>query len=231
VIPLRDEGFFSWRVSPGEMDRLWSEGWRHFGPMFYRYSRAHHDGRLMDVRPLRVSLDRFRLSRSQRRVLARNRDLTVRVRPTLIDETRRVLFDSHKKRFAENVPEALEDFLGPDPARGPCLSLELGVYRGPRLVAASYFDVGHNAVSSVYAFFDLEESRRSPGILTMLHEITWARDRGCRFYYPGYAYAQPSHYDYKKQFAGIEWFDWQSWQPIRPTPPHRDTPAPDAGGP
>jgi arginine-tRNA-protein transferase len=214
VIPLRDEGFFSWRVSPGEMDRLWAEGWRHFGPMFYRYAHANHHGEIMDVRPLRVVLDRFRFSRSQRRVMARNRDLAVRIRPTLIDDTRRALFDQHKTRFTENVPESLEDFLGPDPARGPCLNLELGVYRGSRLIAASYFDVGHDAISSVYACFDLAEGRRSPGILTMLHEITWARDRGCRFYYPGYAYTQPSHYDYKKQFTGAEWFDWGSWRPI-----------------
>ena len=214
VIPLLDEGFFSWRVAPADMDRLWSNGWRHFGPMFYRYARANHNGVVMDVRPLRIALARFQTTRSQRRILGRNRDLTIRVRPTLIDDQRRSLFEVHKKRFNENVPEALEDFLGPDPARGPCLNLELGVYRKDRLLAASYFDVGSEAVSSVYAFFDPTEARRSLGILTMLHEISWALDRGCAFYYPGYAYAQPSHYDYKKNFIGIEAYDWEGWNSL-----------------
>jgi arginyl-tRNA--protein-N-Asp/Glu arginylyltransferase len=211
VTPLLDEGFFSWRVTPDEIDRLWSEGWRHFGPMFYRYARANHGGRIMDVRPLRITLEQFVPTKSQRRVLRKNEGLGVRVRPTMIDDTRRALFHAHRRRFVENIPDALEDFLGPDPARGPCLNLEIGVYAGARLLAASYLDIGRTAVSSVYGFFDPRESRRSLGILTMLHEIAWAQARGCRYYYPGYAYAQPSHYDYKKQFVGLEWYDWRKW--------------------
>jgi leucyl-tRNA---protein transferase len=212
MTPLLDEGFFSWRVTPDEMDRLWSEGWRHFGPMFYRYARATHGGQIMDVRPLRITLDKFAPTRSQRRILRKNEGLSMRVRPTTIDDTRRALFHAHRRRFTENIPDALEDFLGPDPARGPCLNLEIGVYDGRRLLAASYLDVGRTAVSSVYGFFDPRESRRSLGILTMLHEIAWARARGCRYYYPGYAYEQASHYDYKKQFAGLEWYDWKRWK-------------------
>jgi arginine-tRNA-protein transferase len=195
------------------MDRLWSEGWRHFGPLFYRYAQAHHGGRLMDVRPLRIDLARFQASRSQRRVHRKNADLNVHVQPPRIDDIRRSLFHRHKERFVENVPESLEDFLGAEPSIGPCLTLEVGLYTGHRLVAASYMDVGATAVSSIYAFFDPVEESRSLGIATMLAEMAWARDRGCQYYYPGYAYTQPSHYDYKKQFHGLESYDWEAWRP------------------
>ncbi|MGI8603149.1 MAG: arginine-tRNA-protein transferase [Verrucomicrobiales bacterium] len=214
MTPLLDEGFLSWRVTPEEMDRLWSEGWRHFGPMFYRYPRANHGGQIMDVRPMRVALAQFSPSKSQRRILRRNKDLRTRIRPTVIDETRRRLFQQHRSRFAENVPDRLEDFLGVDPGHGPCLNVEIALYLGERLIAASYLDIGLHAVSSVYAFFDLTEHRRSLGILTILHEIGWARERECQFYYPGYAYAQQSHYDYKKKFAGIQSYDWKEWAPL-----------------
>lgn len=213
VTPVKDEGFIAWQVPPAEMDRLWSEGWRHFGPLFYRYAQAQHGGRLMDVRPLRVNLELFQPSRSQRRVHRKNADLTMRVQPPHIDELRRALFHRHKARFVENVPDSLEDFLGVEPSIGPCLTLEVGLYAHDRLVAASYMDVGAGAVSSIYAFFDPIEEDRSLGIATMLAEMAWARDRGCRYYYPGYAYAQPSHYDYKKQFSGLESFDWEAWRP------------------
>ena len=213
VTPVKDEGFIAWQVPPAEMDRLWSEGWRHFGPLFYRYAQAQHGGRVLDVRPLRIDLEAFQPSRSQRRVHRKNADLAVRVQPPHIDELRRSLFHRHKARFIENVPDCLEDFLGAEPSIGPCLTLEVGLYSGDRLVAASYMDVGAAAVSSIYAFFDPMEENRSLGIATMLAEMTWARDRGCRYYYPGYAYAQPSHYDYKKQFSGLESFDWETWRP------------------
>jgi len=214
VTPVKDEGFIAWQVPPAEMDRLWSEGWRHFGPLFYRYAQAQHGGRLMDVRPLRVNLDRFQPSRSQRRVHRKNADLTVRIQPPHIDETRRALFHRHKTRFVENVPDSLEDFLGAEPSIGPCLTLEIALYRADSLLAASYMDVGAAAVSSIYGFFDPIEESRSLGIATMLAEMAWARDRGCRYYYPGYAYAQPSHYDYKKQFQGLECFDWDAWRAL-----------------
>ena len=116
------------------------------------------------------------------------------------------------------MPDSLEDFLGAEPSIGPCLNLEVGLYHHDRLVAASYMDVGASAVSSIYGFFDPAEEPRSLGIATMLAEIQWAQERGCQYYYPGYAYAQPSHYDYKKQFKGLEAFDWNHWLPHpRPT--------------
>ena len=214
MTPIRDEGFFSWRVSPEELDRLWSTGWRHFGPMFYRYAQALHGQQLMDVCPLRVRLPGFSPSKSQRRTQRRNADLTVRVQPASLDEHRRTLFHEHKRRFIENVPDSLEDFLGPDPTRGPCLTVEVGCYLGSRLIAASYLDVGLAAVSSVYALFDPDHEDRRLGVFTMLAEMQWATQRGCQFYYPGYCYLQPSHYDYKKQFAGLEWFDWKTWRTL-----------------
>jgi arginine-tRNA-protein transferase len=193
------------------MDRLWAKGWRHFGPLFYRYAQAQHGGALMDVRPLRIDLGRFRLSKSQRRVWRRNQDLSISIQPTRLDDTRRALFHRHKQRFTENVPDAIEDFLGADASPGPCDNVEVSVFSGSKLVAASYLDLGRAAVSSIYAFFDPEASARSLGIFTMLVEIDFAMNRGCRHYYPGYAYRQPSHYDYKKQFHGLESFDWQRW--------------------
>ena len=42
----------------------------------------------------------------------------------------------------------------------------------------------------------------------MLLEIEFAQQLGCRYYYPGYAFREPSHYDYKKQFSGLEIYDW-----------------------
>jgi arginine-tRNA-protein transferase len=56
--------------------------------------------------------------------------------------------------------------------------------------------------------FDLTEGRRSLGLLTMLLEIAYARERACRYYYPGYSLDTPSAYDYKKNFGAMEQFDW-----------------------
>src|SRR5919107_4039581 len=78
----QEEYFLCWSAAPGRMDELWAEGWRHFGPIFFRYRRWPYCGRSLTITPLRLDLARFEPSRSQRRVSARNRDLSVEVRPT-----------------------------------------------------------------------------------------------------------------------------------------------------
>ena len=76
-------------------------------------------------------------------------------------------------------------------------------------------DIGARSVSSVYAVFDPAESRRSPGILTLLKEIEWAREHGMTFLHPGYTTLNPGVYEYKKQFRPLDGYDWgaEQWRP------------------
>ncbi|HWH76936.1 MAG TPA: hypothetical protein VNT76_06170 [Candidatus Binatus sp.] len=209
-----DEHFLCLRASPGKMDQLWAEGWRHFGIIFARYRTSVHGGKLYSVLPLRVDLARFTLSRSQKRVLAKNRDTRVMLRPSSVDAEKEALFEKHRVRFDENVPTSLFNFLSPNPAQVPCPNLELCVYLGERLLAVTFLDVGGIATSGVYAIFDPAHSKRSLGVLMMLYSIQFSRESSYRYYYPGYAYREPFIYDYKKRLSGLEHLDWQSgWQP------------------
>jgi arginine-tRNA-protein transferase len=210
-----EEYFVRWRASPREMDRLWAGGWRHFGELFFRYRTATHGGRGCTVMPLRLDLARFAPSRSQRRVLARNADAEVSVTETDVDAETEDLFYRHRARFAFDVPDSLGDFLSFDPARVPCPNVSIVVRLAGRLAAVSFLDVGLDATSAVYAMFDPAESRRSLGIFTMLEAIRHSRALGCRHYYPGYACLESSVYDYKKQFLGLEHYDWRGgWHPL-----------------
>lgn len=205
-----DQNFLCLEASPAEMDRYWAEGWRHFGIYFFRYRTAVHGVKRFSVLPLRIDLERFTLTRSQKRVLAKNRDTKVRLAPASRDDTKEALFCKHSARFRENVPASLNEILSPVPASVPCLNLELCIYLRGRLVGVTYLDVGKYATSAVYAIFDPEEAKRSLGILMMLHSIQFSRKQGYRYYYPGYAYLEPFSYDYKKHFHGLEYLDWNT---------------------
>lgn len=216
--PNNDEHFLCLRASPGKMDALWADGWRHFGIIFVRYRTALHGDKVFNVLPLRVDLERFRLSRSQKRVLAKNQDVEVIVRPARVDKIKEKLFIKHRARFADNVPESLFNFLSPNPAEVPCANLELCLYLGETLLGVTFLDVGERATSGVYAIFDPDEGKRSLGILMILHSIQLSRRNGCRYYYPGYAYKEPFTYDYKKRLSGLEFLDWHAgWQPYAET--------------
>ncbi len=193
------------------MDLLWAEGWRHFGPHFFRYTVAREG--LLHVLPLRIELKNFVPSKSQRHIVGKNRDLEVAFVPAFVDAEVEHLFEQHKNRFTHSVPPDIYTFISGRPASIPCPCLSLSLRQQGRLIGISYLDVGETSTSSVYQCFDLNYSKRSLGILMMLLSIRYSLEQQKTFYYPGYAYLEPSEYDYKKRFSSLEYFDWNdSWK-------------------
>ena len=205
---LINEEFYADRLLPEQMDSLWANGWRHFGTHFFRYNVGLLIDDVRFVLPLRIRLENFTFSKSQRRVLRLNQDLDVTIRPITIDEQSKNLFDRHKTRFNHGVPESIYNFISTEPDVSPCEAKEIRVSQNDQLLAVSYFDVGCNSTSGIYAMFEPTITDRSLGIFTMLKEIEYSIETNREFYYQGYAYQGPSFYDYKKRFRGTEAFDW-----------------------
>jgi len=204
-------------VEPRELDVLLALGFRHFGTTFFRYDTQQNREGTVHVVPLRIDLNRFSPSTSQKRIMRRNRDLTVLFRPAEVDDRKESLFAVHKRRFKENVPESIYSFLSERPDTLPCPALECCLFQGDALLATGYFDTGEASVSSIYTFFDPapELGRRSLGLYVLLRQIQYAREQGRAYLYHGYAYREPSFYDYKKNFKGLEYFDWAGrWLPF-----------------
>ncbi len=205
-----NEEFYALGVSPPQTDELLAEAWRHFGAHYFRYNFGFYECEIRRVLPLRVRLCDFTFSKSQRRILRKNKDLQTIVRPIEITREKENLFERHKQRFTRDAPDSIYDFLDWNAANTPCEALEICVYADKTLLAASFFDVGETATSGVYAIFEPTEAARSLGIFTMLLEIDYALTRGKDFYYSGYAYDGNSFYDYKKRFSALETYNWNN---------------------
>ncbi|HVE16726.1 MAG TPA: hypothetical protein VNB29_08310, partial [Chthoniobacterales bacterium] len=161
-------------ISPARLDERLVTGWRHFGTKFFRYNFAFHRGQLCGVVPLRLRVEDFQPTKSQRRVRRRNADLKVRAVPARHCADYDRMFEKHKVRFVENSPDSLRDFLSANPAEIPCAAMALEVRLGSELVAVSFMDIGAQSISSVYAMFDPEHSARGLGNFTLLLELEHA---------------------------------------------------------
>jgi leucyl-tRNA---protein transferase len=209
------EYFFRDHATGDLMDALWAKGWRHFGSYFFRYSQLEKNKQLFHVQPLRVTLNDTTLNRSQARTLKRNQDVSVLIEPAYIDAAIEALFERHKTRFKDNVPESLNTFLSEHPASKPCECLSLCLQLEGQLVGVSYLDIGQTSTSSVYQCFEPSLAKRGLGILMMLLAVQVSKELGKTLYYPGYAFREPSVYDYKKTLRGLEVYDWQDrWRPL-----------------
>ena len=200
-------------ATPRQMDLLWSLGWRNFGNRFFRSSSFPYGGKQLTIVPLRIEVRAFSPSDSHRRTIRKNSDLNWNVGPVVPDAEHQGLLELHALRFEDNRPETYADFLGDDVLESrPCEVREVSA-RSPEgtLLAASYIGVGEEAYSSIHAMFHPEVHRRRLGIATLLRKLEETRVSGRRFLYLGYATVEPSFYDYKKGFAGLEWYDWKEW--------------------
>ncbi len=210
-----NEEFTAAQVTPAQLDGLLGDGWRHFGPHFFRYNLGIHNDEIRRVIPLRIRLSEFKLSKSQARVLRRNDDLAISVEPVKITAEVQDLFKRHKQRFKQHPPDSIYSFISDDSDLELCTTFQQCVRTGERLLAVGFLDVGEISVSGIYTSFEPEETRRSLGIFTIMKEIEYAILHRKKFYYLGYCYSGSSFYDYKKRFHATEGYDWNgNWVPL-----------------
>lgn len=207
-----DESIEMQTMHPALFDDLMADGWRLLGRAIVRHNFAMSFGQLCRTIPLRVRLDNFRFSRSQQRLLRRNRHLRVESRPILLTPEKESLFAKHAQhRFLERRPESLISFLSRQAHQEPVRGQEYNIYNPEgRLLACSFVHFGEEAVSATYCFFDPEYSALSLGNYTMLLELSDAIAAGKKYYYHGYCYDIPSQFDYKRNFNSLERLDWRS---------------------
>jgi len=192
---------------------LLDQGFRRMGHYMYR---PVCEG-CAECRPLRVDVRRFHPTRSQRRAWRRNRDLRLVVGPPHYDEEKRDLLERYLARrhtgpmVAEEQP--MRDFMFDSPGETLCLELRAA----GRLVGCGLLDITPEIGSSLYFFFDPDETRRSLGIYSMLVEIELTKERRRRWYHPGFYVAGCSAMSYKAAFRPCEILDQTgTWRRLTP---------------
>ncbi|MBL7829223.1 MAG: hypothetical protein JNJ57_21490 [Saprospiraceae bacterium] len=210
-------------MSGAEFDHLLNTGWRLLGNSIVRHNFSVCRAEICRTVPLRIRLEDFQPSKSQRQLMRRNAHLVVRRSHIRLSQQKMKLFDLHVGRLQERQPASLLSFLNPFSAETPVEGLEYRVYLDAKLVSCSFFHLGETAVSGTYCIYDPAYGPLSLGTYTMLLELQFAKEAGKAFYYHGYTYNVPSQFDYKLNFNALESMNWETgnWQPQARLPVRR----------
>lgn len=196
----REEMLFVGKMDPDAYLALMSIGWRRSGCLFYRPACRG----CRECIPIRVPVQLFRLSRSQRRVWRRNQNVEVTVAPPECTDEKHALYvrflnERHHGEMSDNR-EDMEDFLYASPVN----TLEFCYRLGGELIGVGVVDIFDTASSTVYFFFDPSHDRRSLGTFSLLWELDWAKRQGLRYHYLGYTIRGLSSMSYKMRFRPHE---------------------------
>ena len=200
-------------AAKGAFNQLSRGGFRRSHHIIYRPACRGCDACV----PVRVVADRFKSTRSWRRVLAVNADLrAVPVGRSISDEQfalfRRYVTQRHGD--GEMARMTRRDYAAMILASP--VETELVEYRNPagRLLAGCLTDRLDDGLSAVYSFFAPDETRRSLGSYVVLKLIDQARAEGLPYVYLGFWVANSPKMAYKGRFQPLEGFGPDGWQVI-----------------
>lgn len=196
----RSEVYWADRLTGALYESLLARGFRRSGRVVYRPRCRNCE----ECRQLRVLVNRFRPSRSMRRVLRHNADVRIesgRVAPTREKHALYAAYlDGQHDGSMSRDYHTFAEFLYDSPMR----TIEFCYYLGQRLIGVSVLDKCPKGLSSVYMYYDPAVRERSLGTFSVLHEIEHCRAHRLPYYYLGYHVAGSKTMDYKSRFRPAE---------------------------
>jgi arginine-tRNA-protein transferase len=187
------------------LSELLRRGWRRHGCHLFRPACPA----CVKCRSVRVDVERFALSKSQRRCRQRNAAINVIMQRPTVTPAHVALYNAWHRdmtsrrgwRHDETTREGYaESFLV---GRWESAQ-EMLYYNGQQLVGVGLVDVVGDATSSAYFFHDPAWRPAGPGTYSVLREIEFCRQTGRRWCYLGYWIAECPSMAYKNRFRPYE---------------------------
>jgi arginine-tRNA-protein transferase len=198
-----EEAFRAGYFPPELYHDFMDHGFRRSGHFFYR--PVCPDCR--ECRSIRVVVSEYRLKKSHRRVLNKNRDIEIRVGlPRFSKEKHgiysRYLAAQHDSRQSDSAGDMKRFLYG-----SPVATLEFEYRLRGRIVAVGIVDLCSRSLSTVYAYYDPEFASRSLGTFSAIREILFCRKHNIPHYYLGYYIRDCPSMNYKIRFQPCEILD------------------------
>ena len=168
---------------------------------------------------VRIRVDGFSLSRSQRRILRRNRGLIATEMKPNATAGQFKIFTAYQESRHSGGDMAQMDFHDYQSlVEDTPVETSLVEFRDPEigLLGACLIDRVENGLSAVYSFFEPEFHRRSLGTQMILWMIARTKDLGLQYVYLGFWIANCPKMSYKVNFQPLETWRPEGWKPLPP---------------
>jgi len=167
--------------------------------------------------PIRIPVEEFTPSRSQKRCKKRNQDVQIHV-SNAIDT------DEHYQLYAKYIEQRHADGDMYPPSRqqySDFLTSEWDItnfieYRiGERLIGVSVSDSLDGGLSAIYFYYDPDEDKRSLGVFNILSQIALAKEMGLPFVFLGYWIRECQKMRYKVDYHPFQVLIENRWITIK----------------
>ncbi len=205
------------QATPEFASAVIQRGWRRFGNYFFHPICQGCNA----CKSLRIDVQTFHPSRSQRRVVRKNAATEIILRSPTITPAHLQLYNRYhrwkaekdgwkhreinEREYYENFVEGAHDF-----------GYEVLYFHDEILVGVDLIDILDDGISAIYFFHDPDYARLSLGTYSLIYQIGLARRLGKRWVYLGYWVDGCKAFSYKENFPPEELLD--GFPPLEETP-------------
>jgi arginine-tRNA-protein transferase len=218
------------KMTGREYEKKMNANWRKFGHLLFHPICES----CTECRSLRVRIDQFQPSRSQRRAVKENADLRVAYDLPILDDARLNLYWAYhvtqheRKQWSKTAisPQEYEFSY----VQNPVSAVEISAWKQDRLVGVLIADVTPGAVSAVYHYYDLSEPQRGLGTFLIMQAFALARQQHKSWMYFGYYVPNSASMKYKATYRPYQLLqsegNWVSAEAVDPalSPSHAPPP-------
>lgn len=181
-------------IKNGVYEKLIDNGFRRSGHFFYKNKCPNCQACIS----IRIAVESFEMSRSQKRIWKKNQDLRIVQHPVEFEAEGYNLYRRYCswKHQSETSEENYRDFL----VASAVDTIMMRYYDGDTLAGIGWLDLLDHSLSSVYFAFSPDYARRSLGVFSALKEIELSRQMNKQHLHMGFWVQNCQAMAYKTQF-------------------------------
>ncbi|MBM3350829.1 MAG: arginyltransferase [Betaproteobacteria bacterium] len=211
------------RVGVDEYDDLIHQGFRRSGEYVYR----PHCELCQACVPVRLMVNAFTPSRSQKRAWKQHNGLTIKILPIAFYEEHYQLYTAYQQARHYDPPtngehdrieedaEQYENFL----CKSNVETVLVEFREHDALKMVSVIDLIQNGVSAVYTFYDTTDATSSYGTFNVVWQALWAKQLNLPYLYLGYWIKDSKKMTYKQKYQPLEMRIGDTWIPFHAPQP------------
>ncbi len=206
-------------LEPADLDAHLEDGWFRMGQAIFTTSFLKFKDIIYSAIWLRVDLQTFQISGTQKKLQKLNAGFTVTIREAFLDPSKEELFSLYQHHVPFDTAPNLQQLLFGYGEHDIYETLEICIYDGARLIACGFFDLGEKASAGISCFYDPAYKKHSLGKYLMFLKMEFSKSQGLHYFYLGYFAPGYPLFDYKLDLSrnNLEFLDQatEKWLPIQ----------------
>ena len=181
---------------------LIQQGFRRSGKFAYRPLCEN----CQECVPVRIILQDFTPSRSQKRAYKQHQNLIATILPVAFYAEHYALYAAYQKarhttdELNQDDAEQYRNFL----CQTNVESVLVEFRENKQLKMVSVIDIVHDGISAVYTFYETSDAKASFGTYNVMWQIEWAKTQNVSYLYLGYWIKDSQKMAYKQNFKPLE---------------------------